>query len=118
MDIPYFNRKAAIIPIIQNTPLPLSRSRPDDLSIQERKELPNQETDVQPHQRSIVLLHWSLFLFTTHAQLFLLFLFLLFLLFLVRATLPLQLLVRLRTILSGPLYPIALNVIRPLVWPD
>ena len=53
MDIPYFNRKAAIIPIFQNTPLPLSRSRPDDLIIQEKKELPNKETEVQPHQRSI-----------------------------------------------------------------
>ena len=51
--IHYFNGKAAIIPIFQNTPLPLSRSRPDDLIIQERKELPNKETEVQPHQRSI-----------------------------------------------------------------
>ena len=53
MNIHYFNRKAAIIPIFQNTPLPLSRSKPDDLIIQERKELPNKETEVQPHQRSI-----------------------------------------------------------------
>ena len=37
MDIPYFNGKVAIIPIFHNTPLPLSRNRPDDLSIQERK---------------------------------------------------------------------------------
>ena len=55
MDIHYFNRKAPIIPIFQNTPLPLSRSKPDDLSIQERKELPNQETDIKPHQGSIVI---------------------------------------------------------------
>ena len=53
MNIPYFNRKAAIIPIFHNTPLPLNRNRPYDLSIQERKELPNKETEVQPHQRSI-----------------------------------------------------------------
>ena len=53
MNIHYFNGKAPIIPIFQNTPLPLSRSRPDDLSIQERKELPNQETEVKPHQRSL-----------------------------------------------------------------
>ena len=45
--------KAPIVPIFQNTPLLLSRSRPDDLSIQERKQLPNQETDKQPHQGSI-----------------------------------------------------------------
>ena len=51
MDIPYFDRKAAIIPIFHNTPLPLSWIRPDDLSIQERKELPNKETEVQPQQQ-------------------------------------------------------------------